>query len=80
MLIFMEYCPEGTLEELVESTESGLEETSCRRYTKQLMEAVAVLHENGIVHRDIKGKRELLWHIQKWKQIIKICYNIVSGC
>lgn len=25
------------------------------RYTRQLLEAVAVLHENGIVHRDIKG-------------------------
>ncbi len=55
MLIFMEYCPEGTLEELVSTTEMGLEETSIRRYARQLLEAVAVLHEHGVVHRDIKG-------------------------
>ena len=34
MLIFMEYCPEGTLEELVSTTETGLEESSIRRYTR----------------------------------------------
>ncbi|XP_040576869.1 mitogen-activated protein kinase kinase kinase 4 isoform X3 [Lepeophtheirus salmonis] len=55
MLIFMEYCPEGTLEDLVTSTESGLVESSVRRYARQLLEAVTVLHENQIVHRDIKG-------------------------
>jgi len=55
MLIFMEYCPEGTLEALVTSTETGLEESMVRRYTRQLLQAVACLHENGIVHRDIKG-------------------------
>ena len=50
MLIFMEYCPEGTLETLVSSTEAGLEEVLVRRYTRQLLEAIACLHENGVVH------------------------------
>jgi mitogen-activated protein kinase kinase kinase 4 len=35
MLIFMEFCPEGTLEELVSTTDDGLEETLIRRYTRQ---------------------------------------------
>ena len=55
MIIFMEFCPEGTLENLVSSTESGLPEELIRRFTRQLLEAVDVLHENGIVHRDIKS-------------------------
>ena len=55
MIIFMEFCPEGTLEHLVASTEAGLPEEPIRRFTRQLLEAVTVLHENGIVHRDIKG-------------------------
>nr|CAH0104726.1 unnamed protein product [Daphnia galeata] len=55
MIIFMEFCPEGTLEHLVASTEAGLPEELIRRFTRQLLEAVTVLHENGIVHRDIKG-------------------------
>ena len=55
MLIFMEYCPEGSLEELVSNTVAGLDETLIRRYTRQLMEAVAELHEHGVVHRYLLG-------------------------
>ncbi|XP_046391955.1 mitogen-activated protein kinase kinase kinase 4 isoform X2 [Ischnura elegans] len=59
MLIFMEYCAEGTLENLVADTEEaaagGLPEPIIRRYTFQLLQAVATLHHHGIVHRDIKS-------------------------
>ncbi|XP_059082749.1 mitogen-activated protein kinase kinase kinase 4-like isoform X4 [Tigriopus californicus] len=55
MLIFMEYCPEGTLEDLVSTMEDGLEEILLRKYTRQLLDAVACLHMHGVVHRDIKG-------------------------
>jgi hypothetical protein len=37
-LIFMEYCPEGTLEQLVTSSESGLSECLVRRFTRQLLQ------------------------------------------
>uniref|UniRef100_A0A182N4P5 Mitogen-activated protein kinase kinase kinase 4 n=1 Tax=Anopheles dirus TaxID=7168 RepID=A0A182N4P5_9DIPT len=53
LIIFMELCPEGTLESLVELN-SGLPEAQTRRYTYQLLSAVAELHRNGVVHRDIK--------------------------
>lgn len=49
----MELCPEGTLESLVELN-GGLPEAQTRRYTHQLLSAVAELHRNGVVHRDIK--------------------------
>ncbi|XP_073483560.1 mitogen-activated protein kinase kinase kinase 4 isoform X2 [Aquarana catesbeiana] len=52
MYIFMEYCDEGTLEEVARL---GLQEHVIRLYTKQITIAINVLHEHGIVHRDIKG-------------------------
>lgn len=53
MLIFMEYCSEGTLENLIAASE-GLSELLVRRYTYQLVSGLVRLHENNIVHRDIK--------------------------
>uniref|UniRef100_A0AAY4DGD6 Mitogen-activated protein kinase kinase kinase 4 n=1 Tax=Denticeps clupeoides TaxID=299321 RepID=A0AAY4DGD6_9TELE len=52
MYIFMEYCDEGTLEEV---SRLGLQEHVIRLYSKQITTAINVLHDNGIVHRDIKG-------------------------
>lgn len=55
LLLFMEYCSEGTLEQLSNSTESGLPEEHVRPYTRQLLDGVAALHDRGVIHRDIKG-------------------------
>lgn len=55
MLLFMELCAEGTLENLVAATENGLPEALLRRFTKQLVCGVDVLHQHAIVHRDIKS-------------------------
>ncbi|KAG1675911.1 Mitogen-activated protein kinase kinase kinase 4 [Nymphon striatum] len=52
MYIFMELCNEGTLEY---ACELGLVETTIRKYTRQLLLAISVLHEQKIVHRDIKS-------------------------
>lgn len=57
LYIFMEYCNEGTLESAVQL---HLPEQLVRKYTRQLLEAVNILHENGIVHRDIKSANILL--------------------
>ncbi|XP_047207891.1 mitogen-activated protein kinase kinase kinase 4 isoform X3 [Girardinichthys multiradiatus] len=57
MYIFMEYCDEGTLEEV---SRLGLQEHVIRLYSKQITTAINVLHEHGIVHRDIKGANTFL--------------------
>ncbi|XP_023209665.1 mitogen-activated protein kinase kinase kinase 4-like [Centruroides sculpturatus] len=57
MLIFMEYCNEGSLES---ASQLHLPETLVRKYTRKLLEAVNVLHEHGIVHRDIKSANVFL--------------------
>ena len=49
----MELCAEGTLESLIELS-SSLHEAITRRFTAQLLSAVAELHKHGVVHRDIK--------------------------
>ena len=55
MLLFMELCVEGSLEALV-ATSGALEEHTVRRYTAQLVSAVAELHARAIAHRDIKSE------------------------
>ena len=53
MFIFMEYCADGTISDVAKL---GLPESMIRVYTYQILVAVSVLHEKGIVHRDVKGK------------------------
>jgi serine/threonine protein kinase len=44
----MEYCPEGTLEQLVTSSESGLSECLVRRFTRQLLQVSLPAHCLGL--------------------------------
>lgn len=80
MYIFMEYCDEGTLEEV---SRLGLQEHVIRLYSKQITTAINVLHEHGIVHRDIKGQchtaLSLLYYIFCCYQICrKLLMNAAS--
>ncbi|XP_071955279.1 mitogen-activated protein kinase kinase kinase 4-like isoform X2 [Antedon mediterranea] len=52
LLIFMEYCDDGTLGD---AAEECLPEDMIRHYMYEIVTAVSVLHERGIIHRDIKG-------------------------
>jgi len=53
LLLFMEYCGEGTLEEAARGCQ--LPESMIRRYSHDILLGISYLHENGIAHRDIKG-------------------------
>ncbi|XP_022089854.1 mitogen-activated protein kinase kinase kinase 4-like [Acanthaster planci] len=57
LLIFMEYCDEGTIAEVAKA---GLPEQMVRCYTQEITVAISFLHEHGIVHRDIKGANVFL--------------------
>ncbi|XP_067019182.1 uncharacterized protein [Acropora muricata] len=58
-LIFMEYMEGGAMDKLLRE-KGRIEEPMVQKFTKQLLVAVAFLHNNGIIHKDIKGANILL--------------------
>ncbi|XP_062974708.1 mitogen-activated protein kinase kinase kinase 19 [Elgaria multicarinata webbii] len=57
--IFMEFVPGGSLSSIIRRFGPLSEIVFCK-YTKQILEGVAYLHENCVVHRDIKGNNIML--------------------
>ena len=74
--MFMEYCDRGTLDEV---SRLGLPEDLVRRYTKELLIAVQVLHEHGIVHRDIKGTTNSIFGHKHQKSVRLLTLLLASG-
>ncbi|KAL6067248.1 mitogen-activated protein kinase kinase kinase NPK1, variant 2 [Balamuthia mandrillaris] len=59
MNIFLEFIPGGSLQTLI-SRFGALNERTIRIYTRQVLLGLAYLHDNNIVHRDIKGANILV--------------------
>jgi len=57
--IFMEYIPGGSLALALKQFGPFLEKVF-RRFTRQILSAVFYIHQNNIVHRDIKGANIML--------------------
>lgn len=58
--LFIEYMAGGSLAEVVEIFGGAVDESLIRLYTKKILEGLNYLHENGIVHCDVKCKNVLL--------------------
>lgn len=54
LCIFTEYMPGGSIYQHLKNV-GALNEVLTRKYTKQILQGVAYLHEHNIVHRDVKG-------------------------
>lgn len=63
--LFMEYCSGGSLAGLLEHGRIE-DETVIMIYTLQMLEGLAYLHENNIIHRDIKPESKNRDHSLKW--------------
>ncbi|XP_054134157.1 mitogen-activated protein kinase kinase kinase 19 [Melozone crissalis] len=57
--IFMEFVPGGSISSILNRF-GPLPEVVLRKYTKQILQGVAYLHDNRVVHRDIKGNNVML--------------------
>ena len=59
VLIIMEYAERGSIKDLIE-TIGGLQEATVSKYCRQILEGLTYLHNNQIVHRDLKCANILL--------------------
>lgn len=57
--IFMEFVPGGSISTIINCF-GPLPEIVLCKYTKQILQGVAYLHDNCVVHRDIKGNNVML--------------------
>ncbi|NWU37618.1 M3K19 kinase, partial [Hylia prasina] len=57
--IFMEFVPGGSISSVLNRF-GPLPEVVLCKYTKQILQGVAYLHDNRVVHRDIKGSNVML--------------------
>ncbi|NWH88978.1 M3K19 kinase, partial [Aegithalos caudatus] len=57
--IFMEFVPGGSISNILNRF-GPLPEVVLCKYTKQILQGVAYLHDNRVVHRDIKGSNVML--------------------
>ena len=59
IFVVMEYVPGGELFELVNEAR-GFDETTCRRYFRQIIDGVEYCHQNLVTHRDLKLENILI--------------------
>lgn len=58
--VVLELCEGGALDDVLLDLEAGLPENQIQAITRQLLEGLAHLHENNVIHRDMKAGNVLL--------------------
>jgi len=78
MFIFLEFVPGGSIRSIL--TKFGpLSENNIRIYTKQILHGLQYLHENSVIHRDIKGANILVGTNGTIKLADFGCAKILAG-
>lgn len=58
--IILEYCSGGSLRKLYKLRGRGLDEQEIIKYTREILSGLVYLHEQGVIHRDVKAANVLL--------------------
>jgi cell division control protein CDC15 len=58
--VFLEYCSGGSLRQLYKRLKHGLPEEQIIKYVKLILKGLNYLHEQGVVHRDVKAANVLI--------------------
>lgn len=58
--IVLEYCSNGSLRNKFKVDKNGLPENEIRVYVKQILQGLKYVHEQGLIHRDVKAANILL--------------------
>ncbi|KAH7464227.1 hypothetical protein FOMA001_g17881 [Fusarium oxysporum f. sp. matthiolae] len=74
LFVAMEYCVHGDLQQYVKKTETGrLKETEVLDVTRQVLEGLNFMHEEGFAHRDLKPANILIISCPPKPWWVKIC-------
>lgn len=58
--VFLEYCSKGSLRQLYQHENCGLQESQIIEFVRQILQGLNYLHEQGVVHRDVKAANVLI--------------------
>lgn len=58
--MYLEYCEVGAVDNIIHELEHGLSEPQIQSITKQMCTGLKFLHDNGVIHRDLKAGNVLV--------------------